>query len=228
MSNSHINKLKSGVGGGWVGLHHISPMFSAQQYVDHWHVWISEILPSSTIYSCSSFPFWLNGVFTDSQTVLLHLQASGNNSLVKSQASGDPAMVKSILPTLTHAIQECKRGKEKNKKSKRSQQKGTKADTCHVTVGTFPYREHNVFVDTPSTLERKMWRPFWRLPFSPEGWNGLSKLTGSRQGGQGKAGLCSANSWTPSPLCGLGPAAVHQTPCLPAGDDAFCRFKEPL
>lgn len=67
-----------------------------------------------------------------------------------------------------------------------------------------------------------------KAPVSPEGWNGLSKLTGSRQGGQGEAGLCGAYSWTPSLLCGLGPAAVHQAPRPLAGDDAFCRLKEPL
>lgn len=85
------------------------------------------------------------------------------------------------FPTRTHAIQECKQ------KRKRSQQKGTKADTRHVREGTFPYREY-MFVDTPCTLKRNMWHPFLKASISPEGWNGLSELTGSWWGGGQRLG----------------------------------------
>lgn len=62
MSNSHIDKLKSGVMGGEAKVeggggneHHISPTFSAQQYVDHWHVWISENTCSKLLRQFFSF-----------------------------------------------------------------------------------------------------------------------------------------------------------------------------
>ncbi len=162
----------------------------------------------------------INGGFTDTQTVLLHLQASGNNSVVKSLAPVISACENLSFP-LSHTL--FKSANKKTKKTKISQQKRTKADTCHVREGTFPYREYNMFVNTPSTEESLM-----KAPVSPKGWNGLSELTGSWQGGQGEAGLCGAHSWTPSPLCGLGPAAIHQTACPLASNDAFSRLKEPL
>lgn len=49
------------------------------------------------------------------------------------------------------------------------------------------------------------------VPF--EGWNGLSKLTGSRQGGQGEAGLClqpdtQPSVWTRTSCCPANPASL--------------------
>lgn len=68
MSNSHINKLKSGVMRGRVENNiTFHPHFFSTTTCRH--VWIFERLPSSTNYSCRSFPFRHNGGFTDTQTV---------------------------------------------------------------------------------------------------------------------------------------------------------------
>lgn len=130
--------------------------------------------------------------------------------------------VKSIFPTLTHTIQDCKQTNKK-KKTEISQQKGTEADTCHVREGTFLYREYNTFVDTPSTLKRNRWHPFWRLE-----WVKQADWLWARWARRGWAVQHCVYSWKPSPLCGLRPAAVHQTPCPLASDDAFCRFEKLL
>lgn len=92
----------------------------------------------------------ITAVFADNQTVLLYLHTSGDDSSCGNTSVDDPSTWKSTCATQTHAIQECKQ------QNKVNQQKGTKADTCHVRVDTFPHnREHNTFVDAPSTLRRK-------------------------------------------------------------------------
>lgn len=47
------------------------------------------------------------------------------------------------------------------------------------------HTEYNMFVDTPSTLKSKSVMSLLKAPVSPEGWNGLSELTGSWRGRKG-------------------------------------------
>lgn len=131
--------------------------------------------------------------------------------------SGDLCMWNLSFP-LSHTL-----FKTANKKTEISQQKGTKADTCHVREGTFLYREYNTFVDTPSTLKSNRWHPFWRLE-----WVKQADWLLARWARRGWAVQHCVYGWKQSPLCGLRPAAVHQTPCPLASDDAFCRFEKLL
>lgn len=142
---------------------------------------------------------------------------ASNNSPVRSLAL--MITVCEIYPSHSHSRYSRVQTKRKGEK-KKSQQKGTKADTCHVREGAFPYRVQHICRHSFHIKEESV-TSLVKALVSPEGWNGLSKLTGSKCR-QGEAVLCGAYSGTPGPLCGLGPAAVHQTSCLLAGDDAFC------
>lgn len=184
------------------------------------------MLCSSANYSCT-FLFRHDGGFTDTQTVLLHLQASGNNSVVKSQAPVISAC--EIHPSHSHSRYSRVQTKKKPKKKKQGNvHKKERKQKLVVSERAHSFTDST----TCSSTLIPHWRGICDVPYEgsppPEGWNGLSELTGSQLCGQGQVGLCSAYSWTPSSLCGLGPAAVHQTAHSFAGDDAFCWLQEPL
>lgn len=85
---------------------------------------------------------------------------------------------------------------------------------------------------TESTTCLSMLPPhYWGIcdvPFERLEWAKQADWLLARWARRGWAVWCCAYSRTPSPLCGLGPAAVHQPPRPCAGDDAFCRLKKPL